>query len=554
MQVKQRLDALTSLRFIAAAMVVIAHADHIFGSFGIAAAANMGQGVSFFFVLSGFILTWNYPVLVNWVDRRKFWLARFARIWPLHLVTCLLWIALIFNFDRAAHFPGLGGLVMLIANLLLLQVWVPLHDWGLSFNGVAWSISTELFFYAMFPLLIALWQKRWHQLLLVQALVILLVIALTTFYAIPGKDDYPKIGLQGLIYFNPLVRIFEFSIGIALAVLVRKIATTGLQLGGLQWLALELAALLALVVVMLAAENLSRTIQTIIGAPAAYYFERDGLWLFWAFLIGVFALSHGPLTRFLSLRFAVFLGEISFALYLCHALVIHYLDGYIEQIQPYGSFGYVVFWFWCLSLSAILFFGVETPFRKFILAAVARKEVVASLRACFRAKEVAALALLLGMVAAMFFLKPSTIEKLDQARVATFMQPSSESMSIPGGVKFGNRYEIVALRVHTEDSETVLVQVLLRSIQELLADDVLALHINDKSGQIIANSDRRLNFGRVTIPAGTYWVQKFQIRKALIDQGSSLGLAMYNMPSSLFDGVGGNRDWGGKRLILPLNH
>lgn len=553
MQVKRRLDALTSLRFFAAAMIVVTHAHHIFGSLGIAMAVPMGQGVSFFFVLSGFILSWNYPVLDNWADRRKFWLARFARVWPLHFVTCLLWIALIFNFDRAAHFPGIGGFVKLFANLLLLQVWVPLHDWGLSFNGVSWSISTEFFFYVMFPLLIALWQKRWHQLLLVQVLVILLVISVATVYALPGEDAYPKVGLLGLVYFNPLVRVFEFSIGIALASLVRKISATGPQLSVSQWLVMELAALLAVVISMLAAANFSGIGQTI-GAPAAYYFTREGLWLFWALFIGVFALSHGPLTRFLSLRFTVFLGEISFALYLCHAMVIRYLDNYTEQIQPYGLFGYAVFWLVCLSFSAILFIAIETPFRKFILASVAKKEVVAPLRECFRAKEMAALGLLACMAGAMFFLKPSSIVKLDPESVASFIQPSPENVSVPNGVIFDNRYEVVALRVHSENRKIVLVQVLMRTRQALWANDVLALHINDKNGQMIAHVDRRLDFGRTAVPAGTCWIQKFQIDRRWMDQASSFGLAMYSKPSFLFDGVGGNRDWGGKRLVVPLKH
>ena len=162
MQRPQKLDALTSLRFFAAAMIVVSHAHPIFGSWGIANAAPLGQGVSFFFVLSGFILAYNYPVLANGAEARRFWLARFARVWPLHAVTALLWIAVVFNFDRQTYFSGYDGLARLFTNMLLVQAWMPLKDWSLSFNGVSWSLSVEFFFYASFPFLIARWKNHWH--------------------------------------------------------------------------------------------------------------------------------------------------------------------------------------------------------------------------------------------------------------------------------------------------------------------------------------------------------------------------------------------------------
>ena len=68
-----KLEQMTSLRFFAALMIVFHHAD---GLFGIGhAPLNLGQGVSFFFVLSGFILTFVYPSLDSGREVRRFWLA-----------------------------------------------------------------------------------------------------------------------------------------------------------------------------------------------------------------------------------------------------------------------------------------------------------------------------------------------------------------------------------------------------------------------------------------------------------------------------------------------
>lgn len=85
---RSKLDALTSIRFIAATLIVIGHAHNTFGSAGIATTFALGQGVSIFFVLSGFILAYNYNGrLGNLREVFKFFLARFARLWPLHIVS-----------------------------------------------------------------------------------------------------------------------------------------------------------------------------------------------------------------------------------------------------------------------------------------------------------------------------------------------------------------------------------------------------------------------------------------------------------------------------------
>ncbi len=75
-----KLDQLTSLRFFAAMVIVFHHATNSFGIRPI--GVNLGQGVSFFFVLSGFILYYVYPKLATWPNIRQFWRARIARLWP----------------------------------------------------------------------------------------------------------------------------------------------------------------------------------------------------------------------------------------------------------------------------------------------------------------------------------------------------------------------------------------------------------------------------------------------------------------------------------------
>lgn len=372
MIVKHKLDALTSLRFFAAAMIVLTHAHPIFGSFGIAEAAPLGQGVSFFFVLSGFILAYNYRDFSKDGSIKRFLVARFARVWPLHLVTCIIWIGLIFHFDRTFYFGGETGALRLISNLTLVQSWIPLKLWALSFNGVAWSISNEMFFYLLFPMLIGLWSKHWAKLFFGATIIVAAFIWAGNSLELKTSDDYNGVSLLGTLYFNPLVRAFEFMFGIFLAKVFMTPAIHEFKTNAFGWLYLEIMSLGLVVVGMLLAGNPAR-IADIFGTAAGYYFQREGIWLIWGLLILVFALSKGPIGKLLSTQPMVFLGEISFSLYLVHAIIITFIEPYTESIKLYGLVGYSAFWLVALFFSILLYKGVEDPCRHFIMNAYDRR-------------------------------------------------------------------------------------------------------------------------------------------------------------------------------------
>src|SRR5262245_7472899 len=94
---RPRLDALTALRFFAAAAVVIHHSRGLFLPQALGGWLLAKFGVSFFFVLSGFILVHVYPELPTGRSVVRFWMARVARLWPLHLVSIGLLFVLVDN-------------------------------------------------------------------------------------------------------------------------------------------------------------------------------------------------------------------------------------------------------------------------------------------------------------------------------------------------------------------------------------------------------------------------------------------------------------------------
>jgi len=351
-------------------MIVIGHADHVFGSFGLAQRLSLSQGVSFFFVLSGFILTYNYRTLSTKKEVSRYLLARIARIWPLHLATALIWIALVFHFDRPTYFPGITGLIKLISNITLTQSWLPYVTWAISFNGVSWSISNEFYFYLMLPVLVAIPAKYLPGALMTSAIIALGFIITGQLLDLKASDSYEGAGLQGILYFNPLVRILEFVSGVCTAVLFRRYSLNPPLMSGVKWLAIELG-IIALAVVTLCTVGKSDLLQKI-GPSFNYYMQREGLWPIWCALIFAFASSRGPIQKLLSVKPLVFLGEISFAVYLIHAIILAVAPTHMTAVTLW-KLGYIGFWIVVIVAASLLHIGIEEPCRKMVLNAWDRR-------------------------------------------------------------------------------------------------------------------------------------------------------------------------------------
>jgi peptidoglycan/LPS O-acetylase OafA/YrhL len=240
----RKLDQLTSLRFLAALMIVVHHSAGLFGTGE--SPVNYGQGVSFFFVLSGFILTYVYPTLSGFDAVRRFWRARVARIWPAHAAALVIGAVLV-------GYPWLDP-ATLRANVTMTHSWLPWSKFYFSYNAVSWSISTEFFFYLEFPLLILQWDRTcWWKLPLVLG-VLLSLFALSNGLHLPAYGDPMQgqgtwVTQHGVIYIHPVARLFEFTSGMCIALAWRK--TRDREIGSALGTVLELLALAACVVSML---------------------------------------------------------------------------------------------------------------------------------------------------------------------------------------------------------------------------------------------------------------------------------------------------------------
>ncbi|MFD8277520.1 acyltransferase family protein [Streptomyces flaveolus] len=155
-----RLPSLTGLRFLAALAVLPHHAflpipplrllaDDAtqFRSYRWFNQAG-GPGVPFFFVLSGFVLTW--PARHD-DTTTSFWRRRFVKIYPVYVIARALAMGL---FAAPATSDGVA-----VADLFVVHVWVPEYFTNFSVDCPSWSLGVEAFFYLCFPLLLRLFQR-----------------------------------------------------------------------------------------------------------------------------------------------------------------------------------------------------------------------------------------------------------------------------------------------------------------------------------------------------------------------------------------------------------
>jgi peptidoglycan/LPS O-acetylase OafA/YrhL len=216
------IPVLTSLRFWAAAIVVLNHLD----------AAHLGylpeivkgwcrsgyEAVTFFFVLSGFILTYVYSSgreheSLN-VSVRRFQVARLARIGPAYyLALALLLPPFVYGFAVAGIMSAETFALATIAVPTLVQAWWP--PVSFSWNGPAWSLSVEVFFYALFPALYSRTRTLSRRELLAIAAVAVLASALARLYMPPMVSGDPP-NWRYFFHYFPLFHLPSFVFGMAL--------------------------------------------------------------------------------------------------------------------------------------------------------------------------------------------------------------------------------------------------------------------------------------------------------------------------------------------------
>lgn len=291
------LPSLTSLRFGAALLVFARHLQPLFESIGVGGTKPFllqgASGVSFFFLLSGFILMWTQR---EDLPARAFYRNRFARVWPTHAAT---WVIALFIAAVTA-----GGTTAWVAgvNLVLLQSWFPSSSVYLSANTVSWSLSCEALFYLLFPVFVIVAARTRRPVVLMTAAVIAFGLIASAVLLAP-IDGELKVWI--VTYFPP-VRALEFLAGMLACAAVRSERLPRIPL---------VPALIGMAAVYVAAGF----------APARISLVTHSFLLIFPFLAVVVAAAQRDISGASGMMhrpWALALGEWSFAFYLVHLMVI----------------------------------------------------------------------------------------------------------------------------------------------------------------------------------------------------------------------------------------
>ena len=355
---KERLPALTGLRAFAALNIVFFHFSNPkwFGPFA-PVVDNGFTSVSFFLLLSGFVLAYNYSdkAQKGQLSARNFWIARLSRLYPIYLFALLMSVGMLMDeWHARSHAQFTWGVLL---TPMLLQGWSP--SLSTFWNTPAWTMCTEAFFYLIFPLVI-LWKRPKRAGVLVGILLGLwcLGMVLPSLYMglHPDGDLHPGRYTDGFwiraLKFSPPPHVPSFLFGIVLAdldALIPRTARRRLLFG-----VLGMVGIYAILYC---------------GDYFPYPLMHDGLMmpLFGLAVLGL--AGRNPIASFFGFFPFVAVGQASYCLYILHFNLWNLIhnSGFLTatglaRFDPWLSYGLLV------GAAVLAMIWIERPAQKWIKA------------------------------------------------------------------------------------------------------------------------------------------------------------------------------------------
>lgn len=229
----RKIPVLDVFRFVGALIVVCVHYELIFGQFIVWGALGT-TALSWFFMVSGFVLSYVYPQLQGWVETKQFYKFRIIRIYPAYafaifVSSTFVWLSYLAvgeAFFAEAHRPfqitydlpevkdTSFFLIATIRHYLFTQSISSIETLKLLFNGPLWSLVLEAYFYLCFPLFLILLKNvnSYRSVFAVFVGGYIMQFGLIAFF-LPEAEYYDLATLNVPVYTNPIIRFVEFVFG-----------------------------------------------------------------------------------------------------------------------------------------------------------------------------------------------------------------------------------------------------------------------------------------------------------------------------------------------------
>lgn len=273
--------------------------------------------MTFFLVLSGFVMSYNYYDKFEKLEKndvKQFIRKRIKKLYPIHILT--FFIALPFSLKILIDSPikeiGKIGL-----NMSLLHSFIPNNNVYFSFNSVSWYLSACILFYILTPFLINLIHKVGKNKLHLLGYGILIYLFIFTLVYIGRYSN----NAHWLFYISPFFRIFDYILGILTGVYIKIIVKKNKNI-----FFYTLYEVLSLILFASAYYFYPYINQTF--TYGVYYLP------FVIFIVIMFGIQKGYISQLLSNPFLVYLGGISFEFYMIHQLVIRYITYIVGDNYP----------------------------------------------------------------------------------------------------------------------------------------------------------------------------------------------------------------------------
>jgi len=349
-QPNKRLDQLTFTRFIAALSVVLFHGGRDLGILKYLPMLSSGPtAVSYFYVLSGFVMALVYYRPGKSFQVKDYWLARFSRIYPVYIfsfaLTCIYYLNILSKIKADKIW----------ANVLLYQAWFA--EYSQTFNIAAWSLSVEVFFYIIFPLVMIsvihlstrtiLWTSLGFW-----ALSQVIHAALFTQYMPEMRET---------LGYSPIFHLNAFLLGVSGGIWYLTSNTQQLRQ---RINTILLIGAFSIVLVLLSLRDLTHLL------PRTFSMDNGLLAPFFLIIILTLAVDTTPLSKWMSHPWLVTLGDASYALYILHVPVRWLVERFIQSLGvsiPHNTM-YGIYIPFIITLSVFVFKYIERPARDWLRA------------------------------------------------------------------------------------------------------------------------------------------------------------------------------------------